>query len=264
MRSIAVAFLANLVGLAAAVLVLTLLGLADGGWRVILRTRRGLGLLSILAAGGLLAASGQYMIIHRFDVSAIDAELQVALGEPLEAFTLQVQGPDPFRARPDACALRLIITSKTGQELISELPRSRLTLDIGKGVPGPAGGATREYTFAWRSVIDGVRNEQGRELAARIDILNDWRRLDRVVAEIVARAPGRVPMPDFLRISVVADPPVEVFSAPRIPKRPNCTATPGSACIGTCFRWRTDSQAGRRWRPTGLRGWGWAESRRGC
>ncbi len=215
MTSVAVSALANVVGLAAAALALIVLGRTGAGWWARLRSRRDLGLLSIFLAGCVLVVGGQYTIARKLlepaALAGTQARMQVALGEPMDALTVRIEEPDPFRARPDAFSLRLIATTKSGQELISRLPRSRMDLRGGGHALQDANGNFREYAFSWRSVVEGATSEEGRALASRIAILNDWRRFERVEAEIVSRAAPGGPMPDSVQIATVAVPPVELF-----------------------------------------------------
>jgi hypothetical protein len=220
MTSVAVSALANVVGLAAAALALILLSRSGEGWWARRPSRREIGLLSIFLAGCLLVVGGQYTIARKLlepaALAGTQARMQVALGEPIDALSVRIAEPDPFRALPDAYSLRLIATTRSGQELISRLPRGRMDLRAGGPALKDAPGNFREYTVSWRSVVEGAASEEGRALASRIVTLNDWRRFDRVEAEIVSReAPGD-PMPGSVRIATVADPPVELFNGRRV------------------------------------------------
>ena len=169
-------------------------------------------------AGCLLGVGGQFMLVPPVLRPASRAEaqarLQMALQEPLEALTVQVHGPDPFRNRPDACSLRLIAVTRAGQRLISELPRARLLSPENDGPRSPATTTRdfREYIISWQSIIEGATSQEGRAVATRIGHLNDWRRFDHFEAEIVSRAAESIPMPDSLRIAARADQPLELLN----------------------------------------------------
>jgi hypothetical protein len=213
MISIAFASLANLVGLAIAAVALILLGRGDRDWRAVARSRRGLGLLSLCAGGVLLAAGGQLLLCRLSYGPASRAEaraqVQAALMEPLEALTLRVNGPDPFRGRSGPCSLRLTAVTKAGRRLVSDIPRGRMalpwTLDAGAK---PAPGGAREYVIFWQAVVDGAAGDEAREVLSRVRQINDLRYFDHVEVAVVGRDPGRAPVPDSIRVESRSETPV--------------------------------------------------------
>jgi hypothetical protein len=226
---VAVIAVTILIGLAAVALAPALLLRADRDWRSALRSRRGLGLLSLFAAGCLLAVGGQFLL-SRFLLGRLAGptalsdgrtRFQMALMEPVEALVLRVHGPDPFRDRSAACSLRLIAVTRAGKKLVSEVPRSKMSLPWGVGakVPRLPAGDVHEYVFDWRSVIEGSAGEEARELASRVAQVNDWRRFDHVDVEVVGRASGRAPIPESLLLTNLSDLPVELFHGYHEPQK---------------------------------------------
>jgi hypothetical protein len=157
----------------------------------------GAGLLSLIVAGFLLALGGQLMLARRpYELateSLRQARIDLALQEPLEALSVLVEWPDPFRIIPEICVLRLTATTSAGRAVVSEIPRSRVSLSIPVTAPGAAGGGSREYTLAWQSFIEGSTSADSRAVIARIGTLNDWRLFDHLGVDIVVRSEKSVP-----------------------------------------------------------------------
>jgi hypothetical protein len=166
-------------------------------------------------AGCLLSLGGQLLLARRtYELTAEtlpQGRLQVALLQPVEAISVQINGPDPFRTLPEECALRFIATTRAGRTVTSEISRRRLSLNIPAARPGTVRRDFREYIVLWQSVIDGATDEESRAVTARIHNLNEWRLFDRIEAAIVLRSDKRVLLPDALRISTITDPSIELF-----------------------------------------------------
>lgn len=212
MKTIVLAVLANVSGLAIAALALVFLSGARWNWRTVIRSHRKRGLLSCVMAGCLLSVGGQLLLVRRLDTETLlQARMHAALSEPIEALSVQIHGPDPFRTVPEVCVLRLIATTGAGRTVTSEIPRSRLSLSVRAAKPGTALRDSREYTVLWQSVIEGATNEESRAVTSRIHSLNDWRLFDRIDAAIVLRSEKHIPLPYSLQIATITDPPRELF-----------------------------------------------------
>jgi hypothetical protein len=215
MKTIDLAVLANVSGLAIAALALVFLSGGRRYWKTMIRSDRKWGLLCCVVAGLLLSLGGQLLLARRAYQMAIEmspqAKVQAALWEPVEALSIRIHGPDPFRTVPEACVLRLIATTRAGRTVTSQVPRSRLSLSIPAAELVTARRDFREYTVLWQSVIEGATNEESRAVTGRIRNLNDLLLFDRIEAAIVLRSEKRIPLPDSLRISTMTDPPRELF-----------------------------------------------------
>jgi hypothetical protein len=263
LASIQVAVIAavSVIGLAAVALATALLIRADRDWREGLRSRRGLGLLSLFAAGCLLAVGGQFLLSRLLlgrlagPTARSDGRtrFQMALMDPIDALVLRVHGSDPFRDRSEACSLRLTAVTRSGKKLISEVPRCKMSLPWGVGakIPRVPAGDIREYIFGWQSVIEGAAGEEARALASRVAQLNDWRRFDHVEAEVVARTAKRVPMPESLLLTSLSDLPVELFHGYRDSQRATLQGDgwvstytePGPAPLANRLGWIADESS---------------------
>jgi hypothetical protein len=190
------AALASVVGLVAAVFALVLLSHDLSTGQSVVASRRGMGALSLLAAGFLLAFGGQYkssvLVYYRAWRTEAMARARLILQEPMERINLHVTGPDPFADQPSVTALRLRVVTLTGANFDSEIPQGQIKL------PKEAPQMPHSYYIAWQSVLGGVTSDEGRAVAARIGHLNDWQRVDRIEAGLVTAE--RVSMPDTLWI----------------------------------------------------------------
>jgi len=240
MWSIAVPVLATLFGIVAIAFAFLLLSRdreSSPGWFL---ARRGQGTrpwarweadtLCILAAGCVLVGSGQYKLFHLLSAQAGDAaeaaaqaearatqaahaavwaatqaQVQSLLQAPFDALTVRVHGPDPFHDRPDACALRLRVTTRAGSSLVTEVPPDHLRA-MREAAPGH-----RDYLLASKSVLDGPTTPEGRAVAAHLVHIGDWQRMHRVEADIVVRAVKEIPIPNSLVILLNDNPPVPLF-----------------------------------------------------
>src|SRR5262249_7207952 len=154
------AALASVVGLVAAVFALVLLSHDLSTGQSVVASRRGMGALSLLAAGFLLAVGGQYkssvLVYYRASETEAMARARLILQEPMERINLHVTGPDPFADQPSVTALRLRVVTLTGANFDSEIPQGQIKL------PKEAPQMPHSYYIAWQSVLGGVTSDEGR------------------------------------------------------------------------------------------------------
>lgn len=193
-----IAILANLIGFVTLAMAFVLAGRSGQGFLDGLRTSRGLGILSLGAAGILLALGGQYKLIRAITAPGEQTEslvrLQSLLDEPLDQLRLRVQGADPFQDRRVASGLRLRFRLRSGQEWVSEVPRGRL-------VPVEADSDDALYKLPWVAVLDGTTTGEARSAAARFQRVGDFRSVDYLAVDVIQRGSRAPPLPDTLLLA---------------------------------------------------------------
>jgi hypothetical protein len=193
MTATALSFLANVVGLTAIVSALLLLDRDSGGG---FPSRRRLGGLSILAAGGLLLGVGKYKLMGQLTAPALRAEAlaqsQLLMQQPPETLRIRLIGSDPFHVRAGSCRLQLRLVTRDKMELVSEIRGQELkaTSDV------------KTYTLEWSALCKGAADEEGPAVAARLGQIGNFGQLDRLELEIIERAGDSVPMPRSIAVGL--------------------------------------------------------------
>src|SRR5262249_25160343 len=57
------------------------------------------------------------------------------------------------------------------------------------------------FTVGWQSVVEHAVTADGRALAARLGVLNDFRQINRMELDLVERAPAAGPLPEQITIT---------------------------------------------------------------
>jgi hypothetical protein len=184
-------------------------------WRAWIWSGRGWGTLALLLAGCLLVLGGQEKpgraLFEQALQKKVQAELLSYLPDPLDLI-VEVQGVDPFSDQPDSPSLRLRVITEEGLEFSSEIPRSQI-----KDPPPYFANPPGQRFLVWQSVVDGTTSETNRFAAARINSLEDWRRVRRVEADLITRIPEGTPIPESLAIYLcrseasLAQPSLKIF-----------------------------------------------------
>jgi tetratricopeptide (TPR) repeat protein len=217
MWSIAVAVLASVIGFVNVVWALLLFSRDSQSWHVRLWSLNGLGHLAILAAGCLLAVGGQYrlfrLLYHQAAQAEAGAQLRSALQQPFDVITIRVFGSDPFGDQSKSCALRLRVITKAGPDFVSQIPQNHMKATRTQ-TP-----RFRGYAVPWQSVVDAVGTPEGRALASRIGHVGDWRRIDRVEADIVVTGAKEVLLPDSIKIVPNENQYVSLFDGAKAPQK---------------------------------------------
>jgi hypothetical protein len=156
--------------------------------------------LAVSMAGCLLILAGLRgpgrAVYERAVREKVQTQLELLLPEPLD-LVVQAPGADPFADQPDSISLRLRVVTEDGASFSSKIQRSQI-MDL----PPSIYNHNNSRFLSWQAVIEGVTSEEARLAAARIGSIKDWRRVERLDADLVTKDGEVRPMPGSVEISL--------------------------------------------------------------